>query len=110
SVRPGLTGLAQLLLPPDTDVESARRKLAHDRAYIENRTPWLDLRLLFGTLGRAAGAHPNRVRRALALPVPHAPRAGAGQPDPARSEPRPATVAELCAGAVDPVPPRGPDE
>src|SRR5262249_17904057 len=30
AVRPGVTGLAQVQLPPDTDVESVRRKLAYD--------------------------------------------------------------------------------
>jgi lipopolysaccharide/colanic/teichoic acid biosynthesis glycosyltransferase len=49
-VRPGLTGLAQLHLPPDTDLESVCRKLAHDLYYIQNLGPWLDLRLLLATV------------------------------------------------------------
>ena len=35
AVRPGVTGLAQVQLAPDTDFESVRRKLAYDLYYIE---------------------------------------------------------------------------
>ncbi|MFO0881177.1 MAG: sugar transferase [Gemmataceae bacterium] len=49
NVRPGVTGLAQVLLPPDSDLESVRRKLAHDLYYIRELSPWLDLRLLLCT-------------------------------------------------------------
>jgi lipopolysaccharide/colanic/teichoic acid biosynthesis glycosyltransferase len=49
SVRPGLTGLAQVVLPPDSDIASVRRKLAHDLYYIAHRGWWLDVRLLIGT-------------------------------------------------------------
>ena len=48
-VRPGVTGLAQVQLPPDTDIESVRRKLAHDLFYIRRLGPWMDLRLLICT-------------------------------------------------------------
>src|SRR5438552_2142871 len=34
-VRPGLTGLAQMQLPPDSDVSSVKRKLAYDRYYVQ---------------------------------------------------------------------------
>lgn len=50
SVRPGLTGLAQVQLPPDTDLESVRRKLLYDLHYIEAGTAWMDLRLIVATL------------------------------------------------------------
>jgi lipopolysaccharide/colanic/teichoic acid biosynthesis glycosyltransferase len=49
-VRPGLTGLAQVQLPPDTDMASVRRKLAHDLYYIERLSFWLDVRILFSTV------------------------------------------------------------
>jgi lipopolysaccharide/colanic/teichoic acid biosynthesis glycosyltransferase len=45
-VRPGVTGLAQVQLPADTDLDSVRRKLTYDLWYIRNRTLWLDLRLI----------------------------------------------------------------
>jgi lipopolysaccharide/colanic/teichoic acid biosynthesis glycosyltransferase len=48
-VRPGLTGLAQEQLPPDTDLESVRRKLACDLFYVRHFTFWLDVRLLIAT-------------------------------------------------------------
>ena len=48
-VPPGLTGLAQVNLPPDVDHESVRRKLAYDLYYVENQSFWLDLRLLICT-------------------------------------------------------------
>jgi lipopolysaccharide/colanic/teichoic acid biosynthesis glycosyltransferase len=43
---PGITGLAQLRLPPDTDIESVRRKVVFDLHYVQWVSPWLDLRLL----------------------------------------------------------------
>jgi len=68
SVRPGLTGLAQIQLPPDTDVDSVRRKIAHDLYYLENLSFWLDVRLLTATLFLILGI-PYSIRRALlALP------------------------------------------
>jgi lipopolysaccharide/colanic/teichoic acid biosynthesis glycosyltransferase len=48
-VRPGLTGLAQIKLPPDADQHSVRRKLVQDLAYVEHIGPWLDLRILVCT-------------------------------------------------------------
>jgi len=48
-IRPGLTGLAQVQLPADTDLGSVRRKLAYDLYYICHLGPWLDLRLLLCT-------------------------------------------------------------
>jgi lipopolysaccharide/colanic/teichoic acid biosynthesis glycosyltransferase len=49
SVRPGVTGLAQAQLPPDTNLEGVGRKLACDLYYIQNLDFWLDLRLLVST-------------------------------------------------------------
>ena len=61
NVRPGITGLSQLKLPPDTDLESVRRKQIHDLYYITEISAWLDLRILGSTawlllraLGRGA--------------------------------------------------------
>ena len=45
-VRPGLSGLAQVQLVPDTDLESVRRKLACDLYYVRHRNGWLDFRLV----------------------------------------------------------------
>ena len=46
AVRPGITGLAQLNLPPDSDLDSVRRKVILDIEYIQTAGPWLDLRLI----------------------------------------------------------------
>jgi lipopolysaccharide/colanic/teichoic acid biosynthesis glycosyltransferase len=52
AVPPGVTGLAQLNLPPDTDLDSVRRKLALDCQYIRQAGLWLDIRLFVGTFLR----------------------------------------------------------
>jgi lipopolysaccharide/colanic/teichoic acid biosynthesis glycosyltransferase len=48
-VRPGVTGLAQLNLPPDSDLTSVRRKLVLDLEYIEKAGLFLDFRLTLCT-------------------------------------------------------------
>jgi lipopolysaccharide/colanic/teichoic acid biosynthesis glycosyltransferase len=69
NVRPGVTGLAQVQLPPDTDLESVRRKLAHDLYYIRNLSPWLDVRLLLCTAFYAVGVPFRVLSRALRVPA-----------------------------------------
>jgi lipopolysaccharide/colanic/teichoic acid biosynthesis glycosyltransferase len=49
-VRPGMTGLAQVQLPADTDMESVRRKLAYDLYYVRFVSVGFDLRILTGTV------------------------------------------------------------
>lgn len=60
-VRPGITGLAQINLPPDTDLESVRRKLSLDLVYVREGTLWLDARIFACTFARLAGLHGPRV-------------------------------------------------
>lgn len=48
-IRPGLTGLAQIQLPPDSDLGSVRRKLRYDLFYAKEANLGLDLRILLGT-------------------------------------------------------------
>jgi lipopolysaccharide/colanic/teichoic acid biosynthesis glycosyltransferase len=67
-VRPGVTGLAQVKLPADTDLDSVRRKLAHDLYYIERLSLWFDLRLLAGTALYAAGVKPQLTGRLIGVP------------------------------------------
>ncbi|HET6575594.1 MAG TPA: sugar transferase [Fimbriiglobus sp.] len=69
AVKPGVTGLAQVLLPPDSDLNSVRRKLIVDRVYIGRRTWRLDLLILVGTALHVAKVPPTWILRALALPV-----------------------------------------
>jgi len=67
-VKPGLTGFAQIQLPPDTDLESVRRKLALDRAYVHYRSFWLDFRLYVGTMLYLVGVSFPTIWRWLKLP------------------------------------------
>lgn len=80
-VLPGVTGLAQVNLPPDTDHDSVRRKLVYDLHYVEHSGFWYDVRIVIGTglyllglprattarlLGLLAGADSRRVSRTRA--------------------------------------------
>lgn len=49
TVKPGVTGLAQVQLPADSDLESVKTKLKYDRYYIDHRSLGLDLRLILST-------------------------------------------------------------
>ncbi len=55
AARPGITGLAQINLPPDTDLDSVRRKLVLDLQYVERAGLLLDLRIMGCTLLRMFG-------------------------------------------------------
>lgn len=68
-IKPGVTGLAQCLLPADTDVTSVRYKVVYDLYYVENQSLWFDLRLIAATLFRASGAGPGLLRRLFLLPT-----------------------------------------
>jgi lipopolysaccharide/colanic/teichoic acid biosynthesis glycosyltransferase len=68
TIRPGVTGLAQVQLPPDSDLSSVRRKLAHDLYYIRHLSPWLDLRLLICTAVYALGLPFGIAGRLLGIP------------------------------------------
>jgi lipopolysaccharide/colanic/teichoic acid biosynthesis glycosyltransferase len=48
-VRPGLTGLAQVLQPPDTDLGCVRRKLNYDLYYVDRVSFWFDARIWVAT-------------------------------------------------------------
>ena len=50
AMLPGVTGLAQVQLPPDTDVEDVRRKLACDLYYRDIASLWLDVRIVLSTI------------------------------------------------------------
>ena len=91
AVRPGLTGLAQVQLPPDTDLESVRRKLRYDLHYVAEGGPWMDVRLLAATLVHVAGLPFAVSRLALGLP---------GEPE-VEPERMAALLEPLPASAVD---------
>ena len=49
-VLPGVTGLAQVHLEADTDLDSVERKLALDLYYVKHLAFWMDLRILLVTI------------------------------------------------------------
>ena len=69
TVRPGLTGLAQVQQPPDTDLFSVRRKLNYDLCYVERMSLWLDVRVMVGTVLKCLGVPFVWIGRILQLPT-----------------------------------------
>ena len=69
AVRPGVTGLAQIQLPADSDLLSVRHKVVYDVYYIQRPGLWLDLRILAATALKAAGLGPAWLRRLFRLPT-----------------------------------------
>jgi lipopolysaccharide/colanic/teichoic acid biosynthesis glycosyltransferase len=75
AVPPGITGLAQVNLPPDTDLDSVRRKLLLDQEYIANATLAFDLRMMLATFLRLFGLGGGRsltlvrLHRSVELPT-----------------------------------------
>jgi lipopolysaccharide/colanic/teichoic acid biosynthesis glycosyltransferase len=68
NVRPGVTGLAQIQLPADTNLHCVERKLSHDLYYVRNVNFWLDVRLLFGTVFYALSVPFAWAARLLRIP------------------------------------------
>jgi lipopolysaccharide/colanic/teichoic acid biosynthesis glycosyltransferase len=67
-VHPGVTGLAQVQLPPDTDIRSVQRKLAYDLYYIGRASLWLDVRIMIATALGASGLPFAMARNLLRIP------------------------------------------
>ena len=55
-------------MPADTNLESVRRKLAHDLYYARHMTPWLDVRIMLGTALNLLGIPADLTRALLRLP------------------------------------------
>lgn len=83
-VRPGITGLAQVRLPPDSDLDTVRRKLADDLYYIQHLSPILDGRVLLSTplrfVGDLALSLSRRIARPIEVPVPTTAQAHSTEP------------------------------
>ena len=73
AVRPGVTGLAQVQQPPDTGLQSVRRKLAYDLSYVDGLSPWLDLRVVLATPLKCLGVPFAWIGVILRLPDPISP-------------------------------------
>ena len=66
-VLPGITGLAQINLPPDETLECVEKKVTVDCEYIENASPYLDVRILICTALRMLGVRHGRAPRWLGI-------------------------------------------
>lgn len=55
AVRPGITGYAQIHLPPDSNLRSVRNKLAYDRFYIRRMSAAFDVYVYACTLLKVLG-------------------------------------------------------
>jgi len=98
AIPPGVTGLAQLNLPPDSDLDSVRRKLVLDLEYVQHAGLLLDIRLFLCTFGRMFKLPEGillrifKVSRRVTLPEsPVPPANGSNHPG--------ATPAEIAAAA-----------
>ncbi len=69
-VLPGITGLAQVQLAPDTDVDSVRRKLRYDLHYIDHAGIGLNVRILLATVLHLLGVSFKRLQRLGLVPGP----------------------------------------
>jgi lipopolysaccharide/colanic/teichoic acid biosynthesis glycosyltransferase len=68
SVRPGLTGLAQVLSPPDTDISTVRTKLSYDRHYVHHLGPWLDIKIGLATAFHLIRLPADLIRQVFRFP------------------------------------------
>lgn len=67
-VRPGVTGLAQIQLPADSDVTSVKHKVYYDLYYLSHQSVWLDLRICAGTVLKCF-LRPVTLQKLLFLPT-----------------------------------------
>jgi lipopolysaccharide/colanic/teichoic acid biosynthesis glycosyltransferase len=68
-VRPGITGFAQVQLPPDTDLDSVRSKIAYDLHYIQAVGFWFDQRICWATAFKMVGTPFPLLRRLFGFPA-----------------------------------------
>ncbi|MGI9459698.1 MAG: sugar transferase [Pirellulales bacterium] len=71
SVKPGITGLAQVNLPPDSDLQSVEKKQTLDLHYIEIASFWLDQRLLASTAFRVMLIRGKKLNNVLGVDRQH---------------------------------------
>ena|ERR1700722_1412480 len=68
-VRPGLTGFAQVQLPPDSDLDSVRIKLAYDLHYLHNMRLLFELRIYVATVFKVLGVTHETIRSLCRFPA-----------------------------------------
>lgn len=54
-VKPGISGFAQIHLPPDSNILTVHNKLIYDRYYISRMGLWFDFTILVGTAMKVVG-------------------------------------------------------
>lgn len=88
-VPPGVTGLAQMHVPADSDLSSVQRKLKHDLYYVENVSFLLDLRIACSTVlyfvAAATAATSKLLLRSCSTAIEPASSGSPGGAPPARS-------------------------
>lgn len=67
-VKPGLSGLAQVQLPPDSDLNSVHKKLRFDLYYMRNLGFGFDLRIILATVLYLLGFSSETACKVLLLP------------------------------------------
>jgi lipopolysaccharide/colanic/teichoic acid biosynthesis glycosyltransferase len=68
-MKPGVTGLAQVQLPPDTDLASVRLKLAYDLHYVLHASWWLDCRIVLSTALKMLSVPFGLLRKVFRFPA-----------------------------------------
>lgn len=59
-VKPGVSGFAQIHLPPDTNLTSVRNKLVLDFYYLRNLSTWFDCKIFLATALKMFHLYPKR--------------------------------------------------
>ena len=67
-IRPGVTGMAQVLLPPDVDFHSVRTKLMYDLFYLRDTNFWIDLKIMTCTVFKVLHIPPTLSRKFMGIP------------------------------------------
>ena len=67
TVKPGITGLAQIYLPADQTLRCVRKKVKMDKAYIRTASPTVDLQIALCTLLRMVGLRNGKGPRWMGL-------------------------------------------
>ncbi|MGO8897203.1 MAG: sugar transferase [Isosphaeraceae bacterium] len=93
NVRPGVTGLAQVLQPPDTNLSMVSSKLFLDLYYIDHCNLRLDFRILLATVPHVFRVPPEKIARVFGFPRISSQRA---------AESSEATVASFLTAPVQP--------
>jgi lipopolysaccharide/colanic/teichoic acid biosynthesis glycosyltransferase len=68
-VRPGVTGFAQVQLPPDSDLDDVRSKLAYDLHYVRNMSASFDIAIYLATVGKLLRLSETTIRKLCRFPL-----------------------------------------